>query len=135
MKPINLRVREETLELADALVTQRALSRAALLREALEIGMLVIATSGPPAEHSATDLYGTLNGLRLAQRLRPLVAALLDFLSRYGAAPLNTMTAPSHMSAPSPAAQTTLQIRGAIPFDKAVDDTLDAFGVGTLGDP
>ena len=134
MKPINLRVRDETLELADALLAQRALSRAALLREALEVGMLVIAASGPPAEHSTSDAYGTLSGLRLAQRLRPNVVALLDFLSRYGAAPLNAMPAPSHMSVPSPAAQTTLQIRGAIPLDKAVDDALDAFGVGALGD-
>jgi hypothetical protein len=53
MKPINLRVRGETLELADALVAQRGLNRAALLREALEVGMLVIAASGPPAEYSA----------------------------------------------------------------------------------
>jgi hypothetical protein len=71
MKPINLRVREETVELADTLVAQRGLNRAGILREALEVGMFVIAASGTPAEHSASDIYGTLSGLRLSQRLRP----------------------------------------------------------------
>jgi hypothetical protein len=135
MKPINLRVRAETLELADALVAQRGLNRAGLLREALEVGMLVIAASGPPAEHSASDLYGTLSGLRLSQRLRPCVVALLDFLNRYGATPLSMVPAPSRIPVPPPAAQNPPQMHGAIPLDKAVNDALDAFGVGALGDP
>jgi hypothetical protein len=135
MKPINLRVREETLELADALVAQRGLNRAGILREALEVGMLVIAASGPPAEHSAIDVYGSLSGLRLAQRQRPCVVALLDFLSRYGAAPPGALPAPSLIPPPPLAAQSAQRIQSTISLDNAVNDALDAFGVGALGDP
>jgi hypothetical protein len=134
MKPINLRVRAETLELARALVEQRGLDRADVLREALDIGMLVIAASGPPAEHSASDVYGTLSGLRLAQHLRPSVAALLDFLSRYGAAPLHILPASSLISAPPRPAQRVAPLNSALPVDNAVNDALDAFGVGALGE-
>jgi hypothetical protein len=42
MKAINLRVREETLEQAQALIEQRGLERAELLREALDVGILEI---------------------------------------------------------------------------------------------
>jgi hypothetical protein len=49
MKAIDLRVREEMLALAQALCMQRTLERAALLREALEVGLLLLAASGPPA--------------------------------------------------------------------------------------
>jgi hypothetical protein len=135
MKPINLRVRDETLELADALVAQRGLNRASILREALEVGMLVIAASGPPAEHSMSDMYGTLSGVRLAQRLRPCVVALLDFLSRYSAVPLSAVPAPTHIPAPSLAVQSAQRNQSTISLDNAVNDALDAFGVGALGDP
>jgi|tagenome__1003787_1003787.scaffolds.fasta_scaffold19393479_2 hypothetical protein len=101
MKAIDLRVRAETLDLARALAEQRGGGRADLLREALDIGMLVIAASGPPAEHSASEVYGTLTGVRLAQRLRPCVATLLDFLHRYGAAPL-TIMAVAERGTPAP---------------------------------
>jgi hypothetical protein len=94
MKAINLRVRTETLELAHALVEQRGLDRADLLRDALDVGMLIVAASGPPAERSAADMYGQLTGLRLAQRLRPCVATLLDFLSRYDAVPVKRSVCP-----------------------------------------
>ncbi len=50
MKAIDLRVTAETLDLAQALVAQRGGGRADLLRAAVDIGMLVIAASGPPAE-------------------------------------------------------------------------------------
>jgi hypothetical protein len=133
MKAIDLRVREETLELARALVAQRGLDRAALLREALDIGMLIIAASGPPAEDSATEVYGTLTGVRLAQHLRPCGAALLDFLSRYGAAPLTILPAPSPAPAPPLPARNPPRSPSAIPIDNAVNNALDAFGVGTLG--
>jgi hypothetical protein len=46
MKAIDLRVTAETLDLAQALAEQRGGGRADLLREALNIGMLVIAASG-----------------------------------------------------------------------------------------
>ena len=135
MKPINLRVRQEMLELADALVAQRRLNRAALLREALQVGMLVIAASRPPAEHSASDLYGTLSGLRLAQRLRPYVVALLDFLGRYSTVPLSAVPAPTHTPAPAPTTHNPQRIHGTIPLDNTLNDALDVFGVGALGDP
>jgi hypothetical protein len=100
MKAIDLRVREETLNLTHALVVQRGLERATLLREALDIGMMIIAASGATADQSASDVYETLTGVRLAQCLRPCAAALLDFLGRYGAAPLMILPAPS--PAPTP---------------------------------
>jgi hypothetical protein len=131
MKAINLRVRTETLEQAQALVEQRGLDRADLLREALDVGMLIVAASGPPAEHGATDVYGALTGVRLAQRLRPCVATLLDFLSRYSAVPVNVVPVPSSSALSS---LTVQQAHGAIPVNNAVNDALDAFGVGALGD-
>jgi hypothetical protein len=70
-----------------------------------------------------------------AQRLRPCAVALLDFLSRYGAAPLSALPASSLTSASPPAAQNPPQMYSAIPLDKAVNDALDAFGIGALGDP
>jgi len=97
--------------------------------------MLVIAASGPPAEHSTSDMYGTLNRLRLAQRLRPGVVALLDCLNRYGATPQSFMPAPSVMSAPSPAAQNPSYTYAAFPLNNAVHEALDAFGGGVLDDP
>jgi hypothetical protein len=72
MKAIDLRVTAETLDLAQALIAQRGGGRADLLRAALDIGMLVIAASGPPAEHSATEVYGTLTGVRLAQQRKSI---------------------------------------------------------------
>jgi hypothetical protein len=134
MKAINLRVRAETLEQAHALLDQRGLDRADLLREALDVGMLIVAASGPPAEHGATDVYGELTGVRLAQRLRPCVATLLDFLSRYGAAPVSIVPMPSSSATSSLAVQNTQKTRSAIPVNGAVNDALDAFGVGALGD-
>jgi hypothetical protein len=134
MKAIDLRVRAETLDLARALAEQRGGGRADLLREALDIGMLVIAASGPPAEHSATEVYGTLTGVRLAQRLRPCVAALMDFLSRYGAAPAIIIAS----SPPAPVSplhvRDTPQTSSTLRVDSAVNAALDAFGVGTLGE-
>jgi hypothetical protein len=49
MKAIDLRIREETLALARALCVQRTLERAALLREALELGLLLLAANGSHA--------------------------------------------------------------------------------------
>ena len=134
MRAINLRVHAETLDLAQALVAQRAGGRADLLRAALEIGMLVIAASGPPAEHSATELYGTLTGVRLAQRLRPYVATSMDYLSRYGAAPATLMASSPPAPASPPQSWDTPGTHRALPVDNAVNAALDAFGVGTLGD-
>jgi hypothetical protein len=132
MRAINLRVREETLVLARALTAQRGLERAALLREALELGMLLIAASGPPAEDGAADHYGTLAGLHLAQRLRPRIASVVDFLSRYGATPLAAMSAvPQAPAAPD---QHVRPGHGGLAVDDSVNDALDAFGVGALGD-
>jgi hypothetical protein len=135
MKAIDLRVREETLTLARALTTQRGLERAALLREALELGVLLIAASGPPAEDGPTETYGTLPGPRLAQVLRPRVVPVLDFLSRYSAAPLVVPLPP----VPAPTGPALAQHAGwvdiALPVDDTVNDALDAFGVGALGDP
>jgi hypothetical protein len=134
MKAINLRVRTETLELARRLGEQRGMDRAELLREALDVGMLIVAANGPPAEHSATEIYGQLTGLRLAQRLRPYVAALLDFLSRYDAAPIHVLSAPASASGGSQVPQNARQAYNTIRVDNAVNDALDAFGVGALGD-
>jgi hypothetical protein len=134
MKAIDLRVTAEILDLAQALVAQRGGGRADLLRAALDIGMLVIAASGPPAEHSATEVYGTLTGVRLAQRLRPCVATLLDFINRYGAAPLTIMTAAPSIPPPPAYSSNTSPTHAAIPVDTAVNAALDAFGVGTLGE-
>jgi hypothetical protein len=134
MKAIDLRVTAETLDLAQALVAQRGGGRADLLRAALDIGMLVIAASGPPAEHRAPEVYGTLTGVRLAQRLRPSVASLLDFINRYGAAPLTIMAAVPSIPPPPPHSSDTSPSHTAIPVDTAVNAALDAFGVGTLGD-
>ncbi len=134
MKAIDLRVTAETLDLAQALVAQRGGGRADLLREALDIGMLVIAASGPPAEQSATEVYGTQTGLRLAQRLRPCVATLIDFLNRYGAAPLTIMAAVPSIPPPPARSSNTSPTYAAIPVDTEVNAALDAFGVGTLGD-
>jgi hypothetical protein len=134
MKAIDLRVRAETLDLAQALAEQRGGGRADLLRAALDIGILVISAGGPPAEHSATELYGTLTGVRLAQRLRPCVATLMDFLSRYGAAPVTTLPASPCVTAPPPQSRDTLKTHSPIPASNTVNAALDAFGVGTLGD-
>jgi hypothetical protein len=133
LKAINLRVRAETLEQAHALVEQRGLDRADLLREALDVGMLIVAASGPPAEHGATDVYGELTGVRLAQRLRPCVATLLDFLSRYDAASIHVLSAPTSASGVSQVTQNARQGHSTIPVDNAVNDALDAFGVEALG--
>ncbi len=62
MKAIDLRVCEEMLVLAQALCMQRTLERAGLLREALEVGLLLLAASGPPAADGPADTYGTLAG-------------------------------------------------------------------------
>ena len=132
MQAINLRVREETLALARALRAQRGLERAALLREALELGMLLIAASGPPAEDGAADRYGTLAGLHLAQRLRPRIAPIMDFLSRYGATPLAVI--PAVAAAPVAPAQMARPGHRGFAVDHSVNDALDAFGVGALGD-
>ena len=132
MHAINLRVREETLALARALTAQRGLERAALLREALEIGMLLIAASVPPAEDGAIHIYGTLQGSRLAQHLRARIAPIVDFLSRYGATPLAGM--PTVVAAPAMPAQTVRPEQRGLAVDRTVNDALDAFGVGALGD-
>jgi hypothetical protein len=134
MKAIDLRVRAETLDLAQALAEQRGDGRADLLREALDIGMLIIAASGPPAEQSTTEVYGTLTGVRLAQRLRPCVATLMDFLSRYGAAPVTIFAASPAAPVPSPQVHEPSQTHSALRVDSAVNAALDAFGVGTLGE-
>jgi hypothetical protein len=96
--------------------------------------MLVIAASGPPAEQSATEVYGTLAGLRLAQRLRACVATLMDFLSRYGATPLTIMAAAPSIPPPPPHSSDTSPTHTAIPVDTQVNAALNAFGVGTLGE-
>jgi len=134
MKAIDLRVRMETLDLAQALAEQRGSGHADLMRAALDIGMLVIAANGPPAEDSAAEVYGTLTGVRLDQHLRPHVAALLDFLSRYGTAPLTIMAAAPSIPAPPAHSSYTSPTHAAIPVDTEVHAALDAFGVGTLGD-
>jgi hypothetical protein len=134
MKAIDLRVRAETLALAQALAEQRGDGRADLLREALDVGMFVIAASGPPAEQRTTEVYGTLTGVRLAQHLRPHVAALLDFLSRYSAAPVTIMAAVPSIPLPPAHSRNTSPTHAAIPVDTEVNAALDAFGVGTLGD-
>jgi hypothetical protein len=133
MQAINLRVRDETLALARALTAQRGVERATLLREALEIGMLLIAASGPPADDGAADRYGTLAGQHLAQRLRPRIAPILDFLSRYGATPLAAM--PAVVAAPAAPAQIVRPEQRDLAVDRTVNDALDAFGIGALGDP
>jgi hypothetical protein len=134
MKAIDLRVRAETLELAHALVEQRGLERAALLREALEVGMLLLAASGAPAEDGAADQYGTLTGSRLAQRLRPRLAAVLDFLCRYSAAPLTVSIAALPTSQLAPLTQDTRQAPGPIRIDAVVNGALEGFGVDALGE-
>jgi hypothetical protein len=133
MKAIDLRVREETLALARALCEQRNLERAALLREGLEVGLLLLAASGPPAAVSETETYGTLAGLRLAQLLRPRLAPVVDFLSRYGATPLALPPSPRPPITPAPA-QHVRSAPDGFAVDDAVRGTLDAFGVGALGD-
>jgi hypothetical protein len=133
MKAIDLRVREEMLALAHALCAQRGLERAALLRDALEVGLLLIAASGPPAADDPSDTHGTLTAPRLAQQLRPRLVPALDFLSRYGATPLITaLTAPP--SAPPAVARDARPISAAIAVDAAIHDALDSFGIGALGD-
>src|SRR5438045_3833011 len=129
MKAIDLRVRAEMLTLAQALVDQRALERATLLREALEVGLLLLAASGPPAMDGAADRYGTLPGPRLAQRLRPRIAPVLDFLGRYSATPLTVSLAALPASPPVPPTADTRRVLGPIPLDAAVNGALDAFGV------
>jgi hypothetical protein len=125
MKPIDLRVREDTLALTHALCLQRHLERAALLREALDIGLLMLAASGPPAADEPPDTYGTLSSVRLTQLLRPRLPPVLDFLSRYDALPLVALSPPLQ---PRQAASAGLSV------DAAVGDALDAFGISALGD-
>ena len=134
MKAINLRVREETLDLADALMRQRGQDRADVLRAAFDVGMLLIAASGPPAEDGTADTYGTLPGSRLAQRLRPRIAPVLDFLSRYDAAPRLVAHAEPPTPATSPPPQATSRCNGTFAVDDTVGGTLDAFGARALGD-
>jgi hypothetical protein len=134
MKAIDLRVREDTLALARALCVQRNLERAALLREALEVGLLLLAASGPPAAGEPPDTYGTVAGLRLAQLLRPRLAPALDFLSHHSATPLATLPASPRTSTATPPLQQVLSGVHQFPLDDAVSDVLDAFGVGALGD-
>jgi hypothetical protein len=131
VKAIDLRAREETLALACALSAQRNLERAALLREALEVGLQLLAASGPPATGEPPETYGTLPGIRLAQLLRPRLAPVLDFLSRYDATPLATLPASPSRLAPAQHAQPAAD---GFPMDGAVGRALDAFGVGALGD-
>jgi hypothetical protein len=133
MKAIDLRVREETLALARALCDQRALERAALLREALDVGLLLLAASGPPVADDPTDIYGTLTASRLTQLLRPRLAPALDFLSRYGAAPhIGSYAAPP---AVTPPVASDPRPRGpAFSVDNAIDDVLDSFGIDLLGE-
>jgi hypothetical protein len=133
MKAIDLRVREETLALARALCSQRALERAALLREALEVGLLLLAASGPPDADDRIDMYGTLTGSRLTQLLRPRVAPALDFLNRYGAAPhIAIYAAPPAVTPPQPSHPRS--IGPALTADSAIDDVLDSFGIDPLGE-
>ena len=134
MKAIDLRVREELLALAQALCVQRNLERAALLREALEVGLLLLAASGPPAADAPPDTYGTLAGVRLTQLLRPRLAPALDFLSHHSALPLVTLPVSPHTSTVSPPLQQVLPGMDRPPLDGMVSDALDAFGVGALGD-
>jgi hypothetical protein len=131
MKAIDLRVREEMLALAQALCVQRSLERAALLREALSVGLLLLAASGPPAADDPPDIYGTLPGVRLAQLLRPQLAPVLDLLNRYGATPLAALPTAPHTPAP---AQPMPPAPDEFSLDEAVRGALDAFGVGALGD-
>jgi len=70
----------------------------------------------------------------LAQRLRPCVATLIDFLNRYGAAPLTIMAAVPSIPPPPARSSNTSPTYAAIPVDTEVNAALDAFGVGTLGD-
>src|SRR5215470_12321317 len=105
MKTIDLRVREELLALAQALCVQRNLERAALLREALEVGLLLLAASGPPTADEPPDTYGTVAGMRLAQLLRPRLAPALDFRGHYSATPLVTLPVSPHTSIVSPPSQ------------------------------
>jgi hypothetical protein len=133
MRAIDLRVREETLNLAGALVLQRGLERAALLREALEVGLLLIAASGPPAASGAADTYGTLAAVRLAQLLRPRLAPILDFLNHYGALPqLSAFAAASTLTPPPPA--DLRPVGGIVAVDPTIQDTLDSFGIDALGE-
>ena len=131
-----MRVHAETLDLAQALAEQRGGGRAELLRAALDIVMLIIAASGPPAEQRATEVYGTLTGVRLAQRLRPSIATVLDFLSRYSAAPVTIVAASPAAPTLPQHTQDPTQTHSALSLlvDNAVNAALDAFGVGTLGD-
>jgi hypothetical protein len=130
MQAINVRVRSETLALVQSLVRQRGIERADLLREALHIGLHILAASGPPAADAADDTYGTLSGLRQAQSLRPRIAVVLDFLSRYGATPAIGASVPVAVPIVAAASQTaSARVR-----DAAVQSALDGFGVGALGD-
>jgi hypothetical protein len=128
MRAIDLRIREETLAQAQELCSQRGLERAALLREAIEVGLLVLAASGPPADE-LPERYGALSGVRLAQLVRPRIAPVLDFLSRYGATPAFVTTANSSALA--------VHATDTAPAELTVDDAIHAalanFGVGALG--
>lgn len=130
MKPLDLRVREEELALAAALCIQRGLERASLLRDAMALGLLLLAASGPPAADGPSDVYGTLTGLRLAQLLRPRLVAALDFVQRYDPAPL--VFGSLHTTAP--ARSPALPRHGLSAVDTAMDGTLESFGIGALGE-
>lgn len=81
------RVEKDYLELAQEILRLRESrgTRNEVLREAIETGLPILAAL---AMSDQSDTYGEHSAQSLARKLRPQVAALLEFLVRHGELPL-----------------------------------------------
>lgn len=114
-----LRISLEALRLAETVVQQRTTTanRQDVLRDALELGLLALVALSPA---DAEGHYAGYSSVWMVERLRPTVAALLDFIAQHGSPmpiPLPAASAPR----PEPPPPETIAVA-------ADDDLMAVFG-------
>jgi hypothetical protein len=82
----HLSIRKETQRRVLTVLTQQHSTDtgSTLLRQALDLGLLIMLALSPPDEHGR---YDGMTGEHLAERLRSTMASVLNFLARYGHTP------------------------------------------------
>ena len=136
--PYHLRLDDKLHQTALMLVEQEVgANLSAVLRQALTVGMKVLATQSRPQYPTADEAhphYGGYDAAAVAADLRGTTLALIDFINRYGSHPLTPLgigvpqTRPIEHAPPFPDEETETEIV----FDDQARSDLDLMGADFL---
>jgi predicted DNA-binding protein len=118
--PISIRLRQRLHEEAQALANQYGLTKARVLQEAIEHGLLTWAASRLPSLRNGVEHYGPYDGPTLARLLRVQLAPVIDLLLRHGELPLlltGGAVPAAHPAPPSVPPPEVAPPSSTIPFD------------------